>query len=167
MDLSEKKKYCWIKIDVKGNIPEERLYHSSCVCPEGKYSNKLIIFGGRNSQNKPLNDLWALTLKNTENTMGQNKAEISFEQIKSPAFAGFLLFFLPLCKSYVFCLRSAVACHDFECDGLSFVQSFKTFTLNSRIVYEYVFSFLVCDKAVSFLCVEPLYSSFVHLCYLR
>ena len=82
MDLTEKKKYCWIKIDVKGNIPEERLYHSSCVCPEGKYINKLIIFGGRNSQNKPLNDLWALTLKNTENTMGQNKAEISFEQIK-------------------------------------------------------------------------------------
>ena len=82
INMKEKEKYNWIKIDIKGDIPVERLYHSSNICPEGKYSNKLIIFGGRNSQNKPLNDLWALTLKNFENTIGQEKIEASWTQIK-------------------------------------------------------------------------------------
>ena len=56
----------WIKINYindKDNIPVERLYHSSEVCNYGKYKNKLIIFGGRDSKNRPLNDLWALDIK--------------------------------------------------------------------------------------------------------
>ena len=81
MNMKKKEKYTWIKIDTKGDIPVERLYHSSCICPEGKYTNKLIIFGGRNPQNKPLNDLWALTLKNTENSIGEETIEASWTQI--------------------------------------------------------------------------------------
>ena len=81
MNMKKKEKFTWIKIDIKGDIPVERLYHSSCLCPEGKYMNKLIIFGGRNPQNKPLNDLWALTLKNTENSIGEEKLEASWTQI--------------------------------------------------------------------------------------
>ena len=81
MNMKKKEKYTWIKIDIKGDIPVERLYHSSCLCPEGKFMNKLICFGGRNPQNKPLNDLWALTLKNTENSIGEQKIEASWTQI--------------------------------------------------------------------------------------
>ena len=58
--------YQWIKINFlneSNNIPVERLYHSSDVCTYGKYKNKLIIFGGRDSANNPLNDIWALDLK--------------------------------------------------------------------------------------------------------
>ena len=90
MDVTKKEKYFWIKIDIKGDIPCERLYHSSAICPEGMYSNKLIIFGGRNSQNKPLNDLWALSLKDTENTMGQKKIEINWEQLSPDGDENFL-----------------------------------------------------------------------------
>ncbi len=63
--------YQWIKIDYindKDKIPVERLYHSSEVCNFGKYKNKLVIFGGRDSNNNPLNDLWVLDIKD-------NKAE--------------------------------------------------------------------------------------------
>ena len=59
----------WIKInysDDKDNIPVERLYHSSEVCNYGKYKNRLIIFGGRDSKNNPLNDLWILDIKNDQ-----------------------------------------------------------------------------------------------------
>ena len=59
----------WIKInysDDKDNIPVERLYHSSEVCNYGKYKNRLIIFGGRDSKNNPLNDLWILDIKDDQ-----------------------------------------------------------------------------------------------------
>ena len=61
--------YQWIKINYindKDNIPIERLYHSSEMCNYGKYKNKLIIFGGRNSKNIPLNDLWCLDIKDNK-----------------------------------------------------------------------------------------------------
>ena len=61
--------YQWIKINYindKDNMPIERLYHSSEMCNYGKYKNKLIIFGGRNSKNIPLNDLWCLDIKDNK-----------------------------------------------------------------------------------------------------
>ena len=61
--------YQWVKINFindKINIPIERLYHSSEVCKYGKYKDKLIIFGGRDSKNNPLNDLWALDIKDNK-----------------------------------------------------------------------------------------------------
>ena len=60
----------WIKINFindSDNIPAERLYHSCEVCHYGKYKNKIIIFGGRDSNNNPLNDLWALDIKDDNN----------------------------------------------------------------------------------------------------
>ena len=59
----------WLKIDYindKDKIPVERLYHTSEVCNYGKYKNKLIIFGGRDSKNNPLNDLWVLDIKDNK-----------------------------------------------------------------------------------------------------
>ena len=68
MNMNKKDNYTWIQINIDKEkpIPTERLYHSSCICQNGKYINNLIIFGGRNSQNKPLNDLWVLKLKSEE-----------------------------------------------------------------------------------------------------
>ena len=68
MNMNKKDNYTWIQINIDKEkpIPTERLYHSSCICQNGKYINNLIIFGGRNSQNKPLNDLWVLNLKSEE-----------------------------------------------------------------------------------------------------
>ena len=59
----------WLKIDYindKDKIPIERLYHTSEVCNYGKYKNKLIIFGGRDPKNNPLNDLWVLDIKDNK-----------------------------------------------------------------------------------------------------
>ena len=69
ININNNTNYHWIKIDYindKNNIPVERLYHSSEVCKYGKSKNKLIIFGGRDSKNNPLNDLWALELKDNK-----------------------------------------------------------------------------------------------------
>ncbi len=63
---NKKDNYQWVKLNFvndSNNIPVERLYHSSEVCTYGKYKNKLIIFGGRDTKNNPLNDLWALDIK--------------------------------------------------------------------------------------------------------
>ena len=59
----------------------KRLYHSSCDCHEGKYKEKLIIFGGRNEQNKPLNDLWILNIK-LEDEYPKEKLEIDWTELK-------------------------------------------------------------------------------------
>ena len=68
-DNDNNNNYQWLKIDYindKENIPVERLYHSSEVCNFGKYKNKLIIFGGRDSNNNQLNDLWVLDIKDNK-----------------------------------------------------------------------------------------------------
>ena len=85
MNLEHKEKdFYWIKINVEKKeklIPMKRLYHSSCVCQEGKYKEKLIIFGGRNEQNKPLNDLWILNIK-LEEEYPKEKFEIDWTELK-------------------------------------------------------------------------------------
>ena len=82
MDMNLKEKYTWVKIDISENIPEERLYHSSCICQEGDYKNKLVIFGGRNTQNKPLNDLWILNLKKPEENKEEEKIVANWDELK-------------------------------------------------------------------------------------
>ena len=80
MNINQKDNYTWIKIDTGKDTPVERLYHSSCICPEGRYKNNLIIFGGRNSQNKPLNDLWALNI-NIEEAQTPDKLKGNWTQL--------------------------------------------------------------------------------------
>ena len=81
ININKEDNLSWIKIDAGKDIPSERLYHSSCICPEGKYKNNLLIFGGRNSQNKPLNDLWALSLNLEESD--QAKIKGTWTQLKA------------------------------------------------------------------------------------
>jgi len=53
----------WKKIVFQNDVgPSPRLYHTSQICPYGKYQGKLVIFGGRDSNENPLNDIWILDL---------------------------------------------------------------------------------------------------------
>ena len=85
MNLNPKKnQFFWIKINTEnkeGLVPMKRLYHSSCICHEGKYKEKLIIFGGRNAQNKPLNDLWILNI-NFDDESIKEKIEVKWSELK-------------------------------------------------------------------------------------
>ena len=61
MTNDEKDNYQWVKLNFENesnNIPVVRFYHSSELCTYAKYKNKLIIFGGRDTKNNPLNNLW-------------------------------------------------------------------------------------------------------------
>ena len=53
----------WEKIIFDNNnlVPCPRLYHTCAICPSGNCSGMMIIFGGRDSNEKPLNDIWGLT----------------------------------------------------------------------------------------------------------
>lgn len=50
----------WKKLNVPGNIPCARSYHSAAVCKYGKADSMIILFGGRDVNNTPLNDTWGL-----------------------------------------------------------------------------------------------------------
>ena len=65
----------WTKINFKNDVaPCPRLYHTCLKCNFGKNSGNLIIFGGRDSNENPLNDIWILSLN--ENTWSWNKGII-------------------------------------------------------------------------------------------
>ena len=71
ININDKNNCQWVKLEFtndKDNIPIERLYHSSDICNYGKYQNNLMIFGGRDKNNNPLNDLWALDIKDEKGT---------------------------------------------------------------------------------------------------
>ncbi|CAD2100999.1 protein phosphatase containing kelch-like domains, putative [Plasmodium vinckei lentum] len=52
----------WIQVVISNNskIPSPRVYHSADMCKEGPATGMIVIFGGRNSENKSLNDTWGL-----------------------------------------------------------------------------------------------------------
>lgn len=53
----------WKKINFKNDVgPSPRLYHTSLICNYGKNNGVLLIFGGRDSNENPLNDIWGLSL---------------------------------------------------------------------------------------------------------
>ena len=53
----------WKKVQFKNDVgPSPRLYHTSQICRFGKNKGTLIIFGGRDSNENPLNDIWGLSL---------------------------------------------------------------------------------------------------------
>jgi hypothetical protein len=51
----------WIRVKPKGPIPEARNGHSACI-----YKGHMYIFGGRNNENKKLNDIWKFNLQSRE-----------------------------------------------------------------------------------------------------
>ena len=55
-----KNPFSWAKIDFKDNEPSARVYHSSTIWKAEKKFDMVLLFGGRNSENVALNDLWGL-----------------------------------------------------------------------------------------------------------
>ena len=51
----------WIKLDLpNGTGPCPRLYHTVGFCSKGGAQGMMIVFGGRDSTDNPLNDIWGL-----------------------------------------------------------------------------------------------------------
>ena len=51
----------WIKLDFpNGTGPCPRLYHTVGFCSKGGAQGMMIVFGGRDSTDNPLNDIWGL-----------------------------------------------------------------------------------------------------------
>lgn len=51
----------WEKIDFEGSIaPSPRLYHTCGFCDAGISKGMMILFGGRDGTDNPLNDIWGL-----------------------------------------------------------------------------------------------------------
>jgi diadenosine tetraphosphatase ApaH/serine/threonine PP2A family protein phosphatase len=66
----------WKKINFKNDVgPSPRLYHTCLKCNYGKNKGILLIFGGRDSNENPLNDIWSLSL-NEDQSWSWNRAII-------------------------------------------------------------------------------------------
>ena len=66
----------WKKISFKNDVgPSPRLYHTCLKCNYGKNKGVLFIFGGRDSNENPLNDIWSLSL-NEDQSWSWNRAII-------------------------------------------------------------------------------------------
>ena len=50
----------WKKVDPGISVPPARVYHSASICKTGTASGMMVIFGGRGTDQAPLNDTWGL-----------------------------------------------------------------------------------------------------------
>ncbi|SBS86397.1 protein phosphatase containing kelch-like domains, putative [Plasmodium ovale] len=52
----------WVHVIIASGckIPPPRVYHSADICKEGPATGMIVIFGGRSSENKSLDDTWGL-----------------------------------------------------------------------------------------------------------
>ena len=67
----------WYKLDIKNNImPSPRLYQTCGFCEKGEAKGMLLLFGGRDSNENPLNDIWGLT-RHRDGSWTWNKAPIN------------------------------------------------------------------------------------------
>ena len=83
----------WKKIVFQNNVgPSPRLYHTSQICNSGKHTGKLIIFGGRDSNENPLNDIWILSL-NQENEWNWSRAFIKNNDELAPRYNHSMIFY--------------------------------------------------------------------------
>lgn len=56
----EKVPFAWEKITMKRDPPLARDYHSAACCNIGTAAGMVVVFGGRSSDQNPLNDSWGL-----------------------------------------------------------------------------------------------------------
>ena len=57
---SEQQPLHWTKLDIKGDLPQPRIYHSAVVCTYGGANGMMVVFGGRRKNGQNLNDMWGL-----------------------------------------------------------------------------------------------------------
>ena len=83
----------WKKIIFQNDVgPSPRLYHTSQICNYGKYAGKLIIFGGRDSNENPLNDIWMLEL-NKEGIWNWSRAFVKNNDELFPRYNHSMIFY--------------------------------------------------------------------------
>ena len=83
----------WKKIIFQNDFgPSPRLYHTSQICNFGNYQNKLIIFGGRDSNENPLNDVWILEL-NKEGDWNWERAFVKNNEELAPRYNHSMVFY--------------------------------------------------------------------------
>ena len=86
----------WKKIIFQNDVgPSPRLYHTTQICPYGKYMGKLIIFGGRDSNENPLNDIWILDL-DKEGKWSWSKAFVKNSEEIVPRYNHSMIFYKDL-----------------------------------------------------------------------
>ena len=56
----EKAPFCWAKLEIAGELPPARTYHSAALCTFGSAQGMMVIFGGRSGTQAPLADTWGL-----------------------------------------------------------------------------------------------------------
>ncbi|OMJ68803.1 hypothetical protein SteCoe_33644 [Stentor coeruleus] len=56
----EKSPFSWNKLEIQGDSPKPRVYHSACLCTTGSAMGMMVIFGGRTNDQSALNDTWGL-----------------------------------------------------------------------------------------------------------
>lgn len=57
---ADSKNLQWTKLDIKGELPQPRIYHSAAVCVYGGANGMMVVFGGRKKNGENLNDMWGL-----------------------------------------------------------------------------------------------------------
>lgn len=50
----------WQKLEISGELPPTRVYHSAAVCNYGFANGMMVTFGGRRKEGNLLNDMWGL-----------------------------------------------------------------------------------------------------------
>ena len=50
----------WTKLEIEGELPIPRIYHSAAVCTYGGANGMMVVFGGRKKNGQNLNDMWGL-----------------------------------------------------------------------------------------------------------
>ena len=82
----------WEKVDCGNIVPCPRLYHTCCICPYGNCLGMMIIFGGRDSNEKPLNDIWGLT-RHRDGNWTWSKAEFKDGYEMKPRYNHSMIFY--------------------------------------------------------------------------
>ena len=57
---SEAQPLQWSKLEIAGELPPTRVYHTAAVCNYGFANGMMVIFGGRKKDGNVLNDMWGL-----------------------------------------------------------------------------------------------------------
>lgn len=58
LNTNSKMPFSWTKLNIRGELPSARVYHSAAYCGAGAATGMIVIFGGRNSNNQSLYDTW-------------------------------------------------------------------------------------------------------------
>ncbi|CDR94993.1 kelch repeat domain containing/Serine/threonine protein phosphatase protein, putative [Babesia bigemina] len=83
----EKSPFCWVEVVFPPTLkqPPKRVYHSADLCREGPAATMIVIFGGRSSDNRSLNDIWGLR-QHRDSTWDWMEAPVRFVSVPEPRY---------------------------------------------------------------------------------